>query len=306
MDKGVDKDVDKAVDNLGDNVVSKLDPTEHVVHADTNSTLQTDISPTRAGWKRLGFQVYALAEGQTHNAYSEGNEHCLVFLSGDATVKAGGETWQLRGRHGVFAGLPYSVYLPPDTSYSVQAEGRLELAIGSAPAEGKLPARLITPEDVKVEIRGGHNATRQISHILDPGDAEHLLCVEVYTPSGNWSSYPPHKHDVQNPPDEVDLEEVYYYRMHPEDGWAMQRLYTDDRSLDERLLVGQGDAVLVRRGYHPVVTAPGYDAYYLNFLAGETPSWIAKDEPQLAWVRGSWEGSDDRMTLPLQGTGRRS
>ena len=293
------KPVDKPVDNSTDHV-------EHVVHTDTSSTLQTDISPARAGWKLLGFQVYAPAPGQIHNANSEGNEHCLVFLGGDATVKVGSETWQIRGRRGVFAGLPYSVYLPPDTSYSVQAEGGLEFAIGSAPATGKLPARLITPEEVKVEIRGGHNATRQISHILDPEDAEHLLCVEVYTPSGNWSSYPPHKHDVQNPPDEVDLEEVYYYRMHPEDGWAMQRLYTDDHSLDERLLVGQSDAVLVRRGYHPVVTAPGYDAYYLNFLAGETPSWIAKDEPQLGWVRGSWAGADDRMTLPLKGTGRTS
>jgi 5-deoxy-glucuronate isomerase len=153
-------------------------------------------------------------------------------------------------------------------------------------------------------MRGGHNVTRQITHILDPGDAEHLLCVEVYTPSGNWSSYPPHKHDVQNPPEEVNLEEVYYYRLHPEDGWAVQRLYTDDRSLDERLLISHGDAVLVRQGYHPVVTAPGYDLYYLNFLAGETPSWVAKDEPNLAWVRDAWEGAPDRMRLPLQGTGR--
>ncbi len=228
----------------------------------------------------------------------------MVFLSGDAKVEVGHETWQIKGRRGVFAGLPSSVYVPPDSRYTVQPEGRLELAIGSAPAEGKLPPRLITPEEVAVEMRGGHNATRQISHILDPGDAEHLLCVEVYTPSGNWSSYPPHKHDLQSPPDEVDLEEIYYYLMHPEDGWAMQRLYTDDRRLDARLVVENRDAVLVREGYHPVVAAPGYDAYYLNFLAGETPSWIAKDEPQLAWVRGAWEGADDRMKLPLQGTGR--
>jgi 5-deoxy-glucuronate isomerase len=278
--------------------------TEHIVHADKSNSLQTDITPERAGWRMLGFQVRALGAGETFSAQSERNEQCLVFLGGDATVKVGGQTWRVRGRRGVFAGLPYSAYLPPDVSYSVQAEGNVEVAIGSAPASGKLSPRLITPEDVKVEMRGGHNVTRQITHILDPEDAEHLLCVEVYTPSGNWSSYPPHKHDVQNPPDEVDLEEVYYYRMHPEDGWAVQRLYTGDRRLDERLLVGHGDGVLVREGYHPVVAAPGYDVYYLNFLAGETPSWIAKDEPQLAWVRGSWEGAEDRMRLPLQGTGR--
>jgi len=278
--------------------------TEHVVHADRSNPLQTDITPARAGWKMLGFQVRALRAGETLSAQSGGNELCLVFLGGDASVKVGGETWQVRGRRGVFSGLPYSVYLPPDVAYSVHADGGLVVALGSAPAEGRLPPRLITPEDVKVEMRGGHNVTRQITHILDPGDAEHLLCVEVYTPSGNWSSYPPHKHDVQNPPHEVDLEEVYYYRMHPEDGWAMQRLYTDDRRLDERLLAQHGDSVLVREGYHPVVAAPGYDCYYLNFLAGETPSWVARDEPQLAWVRGAWEGSGDRMKLPLQGTGR--
>lgn len=281
-----------------------MDRTEHAVHADRDNPLQTDITPERVGWRMLGFQVRALGAGETLSAQSEGNELCLVFLGGDASVNVGGETWQIRGRRGVFAGLPYAVYLPPGVSYTVQSDGGLVVALGSAPAEGRLPPRLITPEDVKVEMRGGHNVTRQITHILDPGDAEHLLCVEVYTPSGNWSSYPPHKHDVQNPPEEVDLEEVYYYRIHPADGWAMQRLYTDDRRLDERLLVGDGDAVLVREGYHPVVAAPGYDAYYLNFLAGETPSWVAKDEPRLAWVRGSWEGSGDRMKLPLQGTGR--
>lgn len=277
---------------------------EHIVKAVAENPLQTDITPQRAGWQMLGFQVRSLKGGEVLNENSKDRELCLVFVSGDAQVTVETQSWEIRGRRSVFAGLPYSVYLPPDTHYSVAAAGRLELAIGSAPASGKLSPRLITPEDVKVEIRGGHNVTRQISHILDPEDAEHLLCVEVYTPSGNWSSYPPHKHDVQNPPDEVDLEEVYHYRLHPEDGWAMQRLYTDDRRLDERLLVGQRDTVLVREGYHPVVAAPGYDAYYLNFLAGETPSWIAKDEPQLAWVRDSWEGAEDRMTLPLQGTGR--
>ena len=281
-----------------------MDTTEHIIHANRAAPLQTEVTPERAGWRRLGFQVRTLRAGETFAAQSEGNELCLVFLGGDATVKVGSETWQVKGRRGVFAGLPYSVYLPPGVSFSVHTEGGLEFALGSAPAEGKLPPRLITPDDVTVEMRGGHNATRQITHILDPGDAEHLLCVEVYTPSGNWSSYPPHKHDLQNPPDEVYLEEVYYYRMHPEDGWALQRLYTDNRNLDERLLIGHGDTVLVREGYHPVVSAPGYDAYYLNFLAGETPSWIAKDEPQLAWVRGSWEGSDDRVKLPLSGTGR--
>lgn len=277
---------------------------QHIFPANSDNSLQADITPTAAGWRYLGFQARSVPAEQSFAGESQDNELCLVFLSGDATVEVGGNTWTIKGRRDVFDGLPYAVYIPPDQRHQVTAHSPLELGIGSAPAEGKLDARLITPDDIKVEIRGGHNVTRQISHILDPGDAEKLLCVEVYTPSGNWSSYPPHKHDVQNPPDEVDLEEIYHYRLKPDDGWAMQRLYTDDRSLNERLLVHHADTVLVREGYHPVVAAPGYDCYYLNFLAGQTPLWVTKDEPQLAWVRDNWEGGEDRLELPLKGTGR--
>ncbi|MBS3965967.1 MAG: 5-deoxy-glucuronate isomerase [Truepera sp.] len=276
----------------------------HVIPANVTSPLRTSVTPELAGWQYLSFRVHALAEGQRYRGESLGCEVALVFLSGDAEVKVNGQAWSLTGRRDVFAGLPYATYVPPDHSYQVTAKSGLELAVGMAPAKGILAPRLITPDEVKVEIRGGHNVTRQISHILDPGDAEKLLCVEVYTPSGNWSSYPPHQHDVHNPPEEVELEEVYHYRFQPQDGWAMQRLYTDDRSLNEVVLAKHGDTVLIRRGYHPVVTAPGYDCYYLNFLAGEMPTWEAKDDPQLAWVRGSWEGQEDRLRLPLTGTGR--
>lgn len=265
---------------------------------------QADITPDSAGWQHLHFRTRTLKEGETLNNFTAGNEVCVVFMRGDAEVTFGKDTHCIKGRESVFEGLPHALYLPPDQEYEVRALTELELGIGAAAAEGKHPARLIAPDDVKVEMRGGHNVTRQITHVLDPDEAEKLLCVEVYTPSGNWSSYPPHKHDVQNPPDEVDLDEVYHYRFAPQDGWAVQRLFSDDRSLDERLVVADGETVLVREGYHPVVTAPGYDCYYLNFLAGETPLWVAKDEPQLAWVRGSWEGKKDRMKLPLSGTGR--
>ena len=287
---------------------------QHKVRSDFNARIwvegvgeaerQIEITPESAGWQYLTFRTYTFRAGQVIEGESAGDEIGMVLLSGSVTMEAAGQTWHCDGRRSVFGGLPYALYLPPGHTFKMTVHSDADCAYGRAPAEGKLPLRLITPDDVKVEIRGGHNVTRQISHILDPGDAEHLLCVEVYTPSGNWSSYPPHKHDVQNPPDEVDLEEVYYYRVNPEDGWAMQRLYTDDRSLDEVVLVYHGDAVLVRRGYHPVAAAPGYDVYYLNFLAGETPSWIAKDDPRLAWVRGSWAGREDRLTLPLTGTGR--
>jgi 5-deoxy-glucuronate isomerase len=272
---------------------------KHVVRSDETSSFRQEITPESAGWKYLTFHLHTMNAGETYEGESLGRELIMVFLSGSAAVGAGSHRWEFTGRDTPFQGLPHALYVPPRHSYIVEATTPLEVAVAFAPAEGRHPVRFITPEDVRVEIRGGHNVTRQITHLVDPGQAEKLLCVEVYTPSGNWSSYPPHKHDVQNPPEEVKLEEIYHYRLNPPDGWALQRLYNDERSLDEVVLVHEGDTVLVREGYHPVVAAPGYDAYYLNFLAGETPSWIAKDEPRLAWVRGQWEGGPGRLKLPL-------
>lgn len=272
---------------------------EHVIKSDATAALQQEITPGSADWKYLTFQLRTLDTGELLEGKSLDQELVLVFLSGSAAIGAGEQSWEFTGRDSPFTGLPHALYVPPRHAYRVEATTPLEVAVAFAPAEGRYPARFITPDDVLVEIRGGHNVTRQITHLVDPGQAEKLLCVEVYTPSGNWSSYPPHKHDVQNPPEEVDLEEVYHYRLNPPDGWALQRLYNDERSLNEVVLVHESDTVIVREGYHPVVAAPGYDAYYLNFLAGETPSWIAKDEPQLAWVRGQWEGRPDRLKLPL-------
>lgn len=280
----------------------------HLIPARENDEIQTEVTPSEAGWTFLEFAVHALAAGRAWRRASEDRELCLVFQAGDATVALEGpeaREWTFEGRRNVFSGMAHAVYVPPGYRVRIEPATDVVVALGSAPAEGRLPPRLIRPDDVDVEIRGGHNVTRQISHILDPGDAEHLLCVEVYTPSGNWSSYPPHRHDVQDPPDEVDLEEIYQYRIDPPDGWMLQRLFNDDRTLDERLLVHDGDTVLVREGYHPVVAAPGYDGYYLNFLAGETPSWAVHDEPQLAWVRDAWEGREGRLRLPLRGTGTR-
>jgi 5-deoxy-glucuronate isomerase len=278
---------------------------DHVVPLDPTAPIRAEVTPAGAGWRHLGFQVRSLRAGESFVAESDGHEICVVLLAGDADLSGAGERWSVAGRPGVFAGLPHALYVPPDHRYGVRATTDLEVAVGSAAAEGRLAPRLITPDDVKVEIRGGHNAKRQISHLIDPGDAEKLLCVEVYTPSGNWSSYPPHRHDEHEPGVEVDLDEVYHFRIDPPEGWALQRLYTDDRSLNDVVVVADGDTVLVRRGYHPVVLAPGYDGYYLNFLAGDHPSWLARDEPDLAWVRDRWEGRDGRLRLPLRGTGRR-
>jgi len=276
----------------------------HVVPRAANGAPRAEVTPASAGWQHLGFEFYVLADGASFERRSDGVETALILLSGDAELRLGDERREVAGRRGVFEGLPHGLYAPPGHAYGLVARGPVEFALGSARAEGLLPPRFITPDDVTVEIRGGHNATRQISHVIDPGQAERLLCVEVYTPSGNWSSYPPHKHDVYEAGVEAELDEVYHFRLDPSDGWALQRLYNDDRSLDEVVVARDGDTVLVREGYHPVVTAPGYDAYYLNLLAGIDPTWDARDEPDLAWVRGQWEGREGRLRLPLRGTGR--
>lgn len=279
---------------------------QYRIPARSNGEERTLVTPADAGWEWLRFEVHVLEAGRPWRRESADRELAIVFQRGDAEVTVGGERWTVEGRRDVFFGMAHTVYVPPDQAVEITPSSEVEVAIGSAPAEGKLAPRLIRPEDVKIEIRGGHNVTRQVSHVLDPDDAEHLLCVEVYTPSGNWSSYPPHRHDVQDPPNEVALEEIYHHRVAPADGWMVQRLYDDAREMDELMLVRDRDTVLVPRGYHPYAATPGYDGYYLNFLAGETPLWIVRDEPQLAWVRDHWEGREDGLRLPLEGTGRGS
>jgi len=179
------------------------------------------------------------------------------------------------------------VYLPPGVSYRITAETELEYARCGAPAQRGVEARLITPEDVEVVERGSGSARRRIHNILMGNlPAERLLLVEVITPGGNWSSYPPHKHDTHRPPEETYLEEVYYHRIRPAGGFALQRVYTDDRSLDATLAVGDGEAVLVPRGYHPVAAPPGFDLYYLNVMAGPERDWKFHIDPDFRRLAG--------------------
>ena len=175
--------------------------------------------------------------------------------------------------------------MPPGSGYSVEALTALDLAVCSAPAEEGVEARLIRPEELEVEIRGSGNMEREIRPILmTDAPAERLLVTEVLTPGGHWSSYPPHKHDTDDLPNETYLEETYYHRVAREGGFAVQRVYTDDRSLDRTLVVGDGDVVLVPRGYHPVSAPPGYDLYYLNVMAGPVREWRFTNDPDHEWL----------------------
>ncbi|MEE2828524.1 MAG: 5-deoxy-glucuronate isomerase, partial [Myxococcota bacterium] len=188
--------------------------------------------------------------------------------------------------------------------FEVEAVGPgLELAHCWVPTDQDFEPRLVRPEDCRLEVRGGRNATRQINDIIPPGFSCHrIVACEVYTPGGNWSSYPPHKHDTHTEaPDggllEADLEEVYIYKIKGPKGYAMQRVYTDDRKLDAAVVAHDDDIVLVPEGYHPVSAAYGFDCYYLNFLAGSAQSLAASDDPDYAWTKETWQSRDPRLPM---------
>lgn len=248
-----------------------------------------DVTPDSAGWTYVGFRVARLAAGQCYSATEVGREACIVLLTGTADVEAGGWKFDaIGGRQSVFERPPTSVYVPADTSYEVIAVTGLEFAVCTAPASRVRPVRLIRPEHVGSETRGSGTNTRHVRNILDDtrDEADSLLVVEVLTPAGHWSSYPPHKHDRDAFPEETLLEETYYHRLSPPQGFAVQRVYTDDRSLDETMAVGDGDVVLVPRGYHPVGAAHGYDLYYLNVMAGPRRAWRFANDPAHDWMIG--------------------
>jgi 5-deoxy-glucuronate isomerase len=256
----------------------------------------TQVTPDLAGWRYLHFGV---REG-SFEANTAGGEIAIVPLGGRCRVEAEGETWELGGRASVFEGMPWALYLPRDTSYTVEALGPLEVAISGALCDRRREPVLVRPEEVEIEVRGAGNATRQINHIVKPEfPAERLLVVEVFTPAGNWSSYPPHKHDEDRPPGEVVLEETYYYRTARPEAFALQRLYSPERGVDVAVTVRDGDVMLVPWGYHTTCAAHGYDLYYLNALAGDRRSMAAADDPELAWVRSAWADLQPDPRVPV-------
>jgi 5-deoxy-glucuronate isomerase len=213
----------------------------------------------------------------------------------------------------VFSGMPHALYVPRRSDFEITAlTDGFEVATCWVATDRDYPEQVVTPQDSQIEIRGGTNVTRQINGILPAGfNCHRIIAVEVYTPSGNWSSFPPHKHDVHREDAngnilEADLEEIYFYKQDRPGGFAFQRVYTDDRSIDAVMMAQQHDAVLVPAGYHPVVSAPGYTTYYLNFLAGSAQSLANSDDPAYAWVRSTWSFTDPRVPIVDHGMEPRS
>ncbi len=244
------------------------------------------ITPESAGWRYVGFESRVMKRG-AREAFATGDrEICVVVLSGKARVTAGDfDSGPIGERSDVFSGSPWSVYAPPHVEAAIEAVEDCEVAICSAPAVGRYSARLIPPSDVETLTRGKGTNARHVRNVLpETAPAESLLVVEVITPGGHWSSYPPHKHDRDALPEESYLEETYYHRLSPPQGFAFQRVYTDDRSLDETMAVSDGDVVLVPRGYHPVGAPHGYDLYYLNVMAGPKRIWRFHNDPAHEWL----------------------
>ncbi|MGM3175571.1 5-deoxy-glucuronate isomerase [Dickeya lacustris] len=248
------------------------------------------ITPQRAGWRHVGFEVYQLSTGAVLTLPAVAQERCLVLVGGLASVRTPQAYFADIGeRMNPFERKkPWSVYVTAGECVTVQAQTPLELAVCAAPGLGTYPTRLIAPSDVAAEARGSGRNRRFVHNIL-PEDkaADSLLVVEVYTDEGCTSSYPSHKHDVDNPPQETWLEETYYHRLNPPQGFCLQRVYTEDRTLDECMAVYDRDVVMVPRGYHPVATLAGYDSYYLNVMAGPVRQWRFSWEQDHQWINSA-------------------
>lgn len=254
-----------------------------------------------AGWNYCGLRVVELGIDQPRDFVLDGLEAAIVPLTGELDVRTADIECHLAGRASVFDGTPDVVYLSLNSRLSISSGSGGRFAIATASADEMRPAFVQRADDIAVEIRGAGQASRRITGLLsaDVLGPQRLIVVEVHTPGGNWSSYPPHKHDEWTD-SEVPIEEIYYFEIDGEDGFGFHRTYTTDGTIDELVTVGSGDVFLIPRGYHgPCVAAPGYDMYYLNVMAGPDPErrWLICNDPRHSWVIDTWVGvpADPRL-----------
>ena len=267
------------------------------------------VTPEQAGWDRCGLRVLELEAGGSHVFASGGDELLVLPLEGACVVECESRRFELAGRRGVFTDVSDFAYVPIDAEVRVTSPGGGRFALPSVRADRRLDPAYGPAGEVPVELRGAGQCSRQVNNLCTPSSfpADKMIAVEVLTPEGNWSSYPPHKHDEQRP-GEVELEEIYYFEVGGDGGLGYQRVYSSgpDRQIDVLAEVRSGDVVLVPYGYHgPSMAAPGYDLYYLNVMAGPAPdrAWRFCDDPAHAWVRGTWEGQAVDPRLPMTAPG---
>jgi 5-deoxy-glucuronate isomerase len=266
-----------------------------------------DLDPAAAGWKWTSLRVLNLGPGQTQALHTGPSEMLVLPLAGSCTVSCGGQRLELADRASVFDGLSDFAYLPRAESVEITSAAGGRFALPGAVADADLPVRYGPSAEVAVELRGTGACSRQVNNFCtqDAFDADRLLACEVITPAGNWSSYPPHKHDEDRPGESV-LEEIYYFEIregaggHP--GMGYQRVYgTAERPVDVFAEVRSGDVVLIPHGWHgPSMAVPGYDMYYLNVMAGPGERrWLICDDPEHAWIRQTWDGQPADPRLPF-------
>lgn len=247
-----------------------------------------DITPESANWGYVGFGLYRLRAGESAAEATGAREVILVMVDGKARINGAGRDWgELGERMDVFEKTPpHCLYLPNGTDWSATATTDCTIAVCSAPGAGGHAARRIGPEGITLTERGKGSNTRYINNIAMEAEdyCDSLLVTEVFTPDGNWSSYPSHRHDEDDPPRITYLEETYYHRLNPANGFGIQRVYTEDRSLDETMAVADGDVVLVPRGHHPCGAPYGFEMYYLNVMAGPRRQWRFQADPAVQWI----------------------
>jgi 5-deoxy-glucuronate isomerase len=272
---------------------------------------ELEVLPKHAGWTYSGLRVLALAPGESRSVATGDEEMVVLPLSGACTVSCEGETLELAGRRSVFGRVSDFAYVPRDASVTITSRDGGRFALPSAVCDRRLPFRYGAADDVPVESRGAGVCSRQVNNFCAAGvfETDRLIAVEVLTPAGNWSSYPPHKHDEHRPGEEAVLEEIYYFEVAEGPhgpGIGYQRVYgTQDRPADLLAEVRTGDVVTIPHGWHgPSMAAPGYDLYYLNVMAGpgEERAWLICDDPAHAWVRQTWDSEQVDPRLPLTTT----
>ncbi|MBD0419022.1 5-deoxy-glucuronate isomerase [Streptomyces sp. TRM S81-3] len=279
-----------------------------------------DVTPETAGWGHCALRVLNLPPGGAHTFDSGGSEWIVLPLSGGCRVATaddfGHHTFRLTGRESVFGGVSDFAYVPRDSRTTVSSDGGGRFALTGARCTRRLPARYGPASSVPVELRGTGNCSRQVNNFgaADVFACDRLIAVEVITPGGNWSSFPPHKHDEHRPGEESVLEEIYYYEFAGHDGvpgLGYQRVSPSGRGRGTDVLaeVRDGDVVLIPDGWHgPSMAVPGHDMYYLNVMAGPDPerAWLIRDHPDHAWIRDTWPDRPVDPRLPLYTAPERS
>ncbi len=272
---------------------------------DISSEIYQRVTPESAKWEYLSFEARQMKSDTVWKHSTEDNEMVIVLLSGNFKVISNRGEWETKnGRKDVFSGVAHTLYLPPNSTFELTATSEvLDIAYGWCKSEEHFPAKFVTPEETQVVIFGGDNATRQFNDLVPPGfGCSKIVSREVYTPSGNWSSFPAHKHDERILDNQGNVlepiqEETYFYKFQKAEAYAIQQVYTKDRSLDEIVRAKDNDVVLIPKGFHPVVAAHGFHCYYLNFLAGTDQCLANTTDPDHEWIYDSWTSQDERLPL---------